>query len=156
MENENNNCQENCSVVNPADEMRPYILVTRVFPGCTCDKEPEGLKIYLDENGELNRETLSNFIMEGRAVCLDDHRTMVLNYRLRNNTMVAETISARSPEEYSAEDALRILSMKLENKVWEYLSFLHAAASVTDSKIKHEYAEKNENPVPIEDIKQLH
>jgi hypothetical protein len=124
-----------------APELRPYIKVGRFNPNITGDiarEDAEGLTLVLSPDGRLVPEIVEIFILDMKAVTLDDKRTLVLTTRLRNNFVITESYTAPSKEEVNTDAMIELCKSRTLNKIWDYLNFLWYCASVSASKVKED------------------
>ena len=142
---------------NPAEingNNRPYILCALVKPNqpAIADvKDVQGLKLNMMANGNLDPECIRDFIMEANMTLLDNRRTHVMTARLRNNFIIAETVTASDPHVVDEKVAKDILIQRIFNKVHDYMMFLWMTATVSDNKILAEFAEAGKVPVDVEE-----
>lgn len=119
----------------PASETA-YIKVTRVNPGKQEDDSMvEGLRLRLDNDGKLDLNLLTGFVVDMSVCAMEASRTLVLTTRLINNYIIVETVTLPPQEPFNKEMMIEEAKAKMLMKLVEHLRFLWCSATANAKQL---------------------
>lgn len=122
----------------------PYtLIVTLKCPGRNLTDNFIGMEFEMPED-KVTPELCERMILNYKAVTLADKRTTLVTARLRNNFIITETSTCLRPEDYDPEMGTQICIQKIRDKIWGFMSFMLASATVTNTRLTEELVASGE------------
>lgn len=126
------------------EKKEPYtLIVTLKCPGRNLTDSFIGMEFEMPED-KVTPELCERMILNYKAVTLADKRTTLVTARLRNNFIITETSTCLRLEDYDPEMGTKICIQKIRDKIWGFMSFMLASATVTNNNLTAELVASGE------------